>query len=245
MYKNGVRKVWKIIKKVIGKPNDSRKQDLEMFVDGSISKDPKTIVNAFNDYFVDVGPQLASRINSDVNPMPYISAYSKKSIFIPYVTQYNITTILSGINNSSPGWDNILSVILKPFIKEYIKPLTYVINKMSFETGKFPNLLKIAKIIPIFKSGDKTMVSNYRPISVLPVFAKVYEKIMANHPLEFLNSNNTLYNLQFGFCKHFSTSHAIILLVEKINKAISSDKYMIGVFLDFRKAYDTINLSII
>ena len=96
-----------------------------------------------------------------INPMSYISADSKKSIFIPYVTEYEITSILSGINNSSPGWDNIPSV-LKPFIKEYIKPLTYVINK-SFETGKFPNLLKIAKIIPIFKSGDKTMVSNYCP----------------------------------------------------------------------------------
>ena len=128
----------------------------------------------------------------------YISADSKKSIFIPYVTEYEITSILAGINNSSPGWNNIKSVILKPCIKEYIKPLTYVINK-SFETGKFPNLLKIAKIIPIFKSGDKTMVSNYRPISVLLVFAKVCEKIMANHLLEFLNSNNTLYKLQFVF----------------------------------------------
>ena len=244
LYKNDLRKVWKIMKEVIGKTNDSRKQDLEMFVDGSISKDPKTIVTAFNDYFVDIGPQLASRINSDVNPMSYISADSKKSIVIPYGTEYEITTILSGINNSSPGWDNIPSAILKPFIKEYIKPLTYVINK-SFETGKFPNLLKIAKIIPIFKSGDKTMVSNYRPISVLPVFAKVYEKIMANHLLEFLNSNNALYKLQFGFRKHFSTSHAIISLVEKINMAISSDKYMIGVFLDFRKAYDTVNHSIL
>ena len=103
-----------------------------MFVDGSISKDPKTIVNVSNEYFVDIGPKLASRINSDVNPMSYISGDSKKSIFILYVTEYEITTILASINNSSPGWDDIPSVILKPFIKEYIKPLTYVISK-SFE----------------------------------------------------------------------------------------------------------------
>ena len=89
------------------------------------------------------------------------------------------------------------------------------------------------------------MVSNYRPISMLLVFAKVYEKIMANHLLEFLNSNNNLYKFQFGFSKHFSTSHSIISLVEEINKALSSDKYMIGVFLDFRKAYDTVNHSIL
>ena len=109
----------------------------------------------------------------------------------PNFTEYEIATILSGINNSSPGCYNMPSVILKHFIKEYLTPLTYVINK-SFESGKFPNLLKIAKILPIFKSGDKAMVSNYHPISVLPLFAKVYEKIMANHLLEFINSNNTL-----------------------------------------------------
>ena len=87
------------------------------------------------------------------------------------------------------------------------------------------------------------MVSKYRPNSVLPVFAKVYEKIMANHLLETLQSFNTLYKIQFGFRKHFSTSHAInfISLVEEINKAISSEKYMIRLFLDFRKTYDTVN----
>ena len=66
---------------------------------------------SFNDYFDDIGPQLASRNNSDVNPMSYISADSKKSIFIPYVTGYEISTILPGINNSSPGWDNIPSML--------------------------------------------------------------------------------------------------------------------------------------
>ena len=88
------------------------------------------------------------------------------------------------------------------------------------------------------------MVSNYRPISVLSVFARIYEKTMANHLLEFLNSDNTLYKFQLGFRKHSSTSHAIISLVERINKVISSDKYMIGVFLDFRKEYDIVNHSI-
>ena len=112
LFKNDLRKVWKIMKEVIGKIKDSRKQDLEMFVDGSTSKDPKTIVNAFNEYFVDIGPKLASHINSDVNPMSYLSADSKKSIFIPYVTEYETTTILADINNSSPGWNNIPSVIL-------------------------------------------------------------------------------------------------------------------------------------
>ena len=110
--------------------------------------------------------------------------------------------------------DNIPSVILKPYIKEYIKPLTYVINK-SFETDKFPNLLKLAKIIPIFKSGDKTMVSNYHPISVLPVFAKVYEKIMAiiltliTHFINNNNNNNNIY-LKSNIHKMFSRLYNMV-----------------------------------
>ena len=92
-----LRKVWKIMKDIIGKINDhdSKKQDLEILVDGSITKDLEKIVNTFNEYFVGVGPNLASRITSDVNPISHISADSKKSISIPYITEYEITTILS------------------------------------------------------------------------------------------------------------------------------------------------------
>ena len=84
----------------------------------------------------------------------------------------------------------------------------YLINK-SVETGIFPDELKIAKIVPIFKSGDKTLVSNYRPISVLRFFSKIFETILNNHLIEFTEKHNLLYKYQFGFRKQFSTSHAI------------------------------------
>ena len=86
----------------------------------------------------------------------------------------------------------------------------------SINKGIFPDELKIAKVIPIYKFGDNTSIENYRPISVLSVFSKVFEKIMYNHLINFINKHNILYKYQFGFRKRHSTNQAIITLVDKI-----------------------------
>ena len=166
--------------------------------------------------------------------MSYISSSIENSMFLPYIDETEISTIIKNVKNSSPGWDNIPPVLLKSCITSYNKPLTYIINT-SFETGISPDPMKLAKIVPIFMSGDKKIISNYRPISVLTFFSKIFENAISKYLLEFLDSNNTLYKYQFGFRKKFSTSHAIISSVEKINNALSSGKCVTGVFLDFRK----------
>ena len=126
--------------------------------------------------------------------------------------------------------DGILSLLLfKQCLKHYIKPLTYLINS-SFESGTFPEELKLAKVIPIFKSGDKQDISNYRPISILSFFSKVFAKTMYNHLISFIDANKILYKYQFGFRKSHSMNHAIISLVEKVNNAMDSGKISIGVF---------------
>ena len=104
-----------------------------------------------------------------------------------------------------------------------------------FESGTFPEELKLAKVIPIFKSGDKQDISNYRPISILSFFSKVFEKTMYNHLINFIDANKILYKYQFGFRKSHSTNHAIISLAEKVSNAMDSGKISIGVFLDLRK----------
>ena len=92
-------------------------------------------------------------------------------MFIPYISKYEIIEIIKSLKNSSAGYDNIPASIAKQCIQHYIKPLTYLINS-SFECGIFPNELKLAKVIPIFKNGDKQDISNYRPISILSFFSK-------------------------------------------------------------------------
>ena len=212
-------------------------------INGTQTNEPIVISNGFNDHFVNVGPNLANQIHSNKNPLDYIS-HNSHSIFIPEINELEVQIVINDLKHSSPGWDELSSTILKPNIDSYIKPLTYIINQ-SFKDGIFPNELKLAKIIPIYKAGDKSLPTNYRPISVLSLFSKIFEKIMYNHLLSFINTYNILYKFQFGFRKQYSTSHAIITLVEQINNAINSGKIMIGVFLDLSKAFDTVNHSIL
>ena len=135
-------------------------------IEGSLTKDVQQIAKAFNSYFTEIEPNLASKIVSRINPMSYISSNIENSMVLPYIDETEISTI---IKNSSPSWDNIPPVLLQSCITSYIKPLTYIVNK-SFETGIFPDPMKLAKMVPIFKSGDKKIISNYRPISVLTFF---------------------------------------------------------------------------
>ena len=119
-------------------------------------------------------------------------------------------TILS-LKNSSPGYDELPAYIAKQCINNYVMPLTYIIN-MSLMEGIFPSELKLAKVVPIFKSGDSDKVTNYRPISVLS-FSKIFEKIMYNYVINFMGTNNTTYKYHFGFRKNHSTQHTIIVVL--------------------------------
>ena len=98
--------------------------------------------------------------------------------------------------------------MLKKCIDEYIIPITHLVN-LSIRQGTFPNELKLAKIIPNFKPGNQQLISNYRPISVLPFFSKIYEKVMANFLINFLDANGILSNFYFGFRHKHGTTHMV------------------------------------
>ena len=174
IHKTDIAKSWKIIKEIVGKNKNTSKSSLKFKINGTLTNDNHVICNSFNDYFVQVGPQLANTIVSHVNPLSYVKC-NMNSIFLPYISEYEITQNINSLKNSSAGWDLIPTIIAKRSIKFYIKPLTRLINS-SFQSGIFPEDLKLAKVIPIFKSGDQQDISNYRPISVLSFFSKVFEK---------------------------------------------------------------------
>jgi len=108
-----------------------------------------------------------------------------------------------------------------------------------------PNDLKLSKIIPLYKSDDVKSVSNYRPISILPAFSKIIEKLFYNRLLDLINIYNILSNNQYRFRKRLSTSMALIKLIEKLTTSIDNNEYTIGIFLDLAKAFDTVNHSIL
>jgi len=151
-----------------------------------------------------------------------------------------ISYIIKSLNDSAPGADDISSEIVKQSLQYIARPLTHIVN-LSLEQGVFPDEMKVAKVIPLFKAGDKTCVNNFRPISLLPVFSKILEKSMAKRMLQFLTENNILHPHQFGFRPKHTTSMAINILFDKISLALDSNKSFAGVALEFRKAFDTVD----
>ena len=152
--------------------------------------------------------------------------------------------IISKLNSSAPGHDEITLNDIKPVLDTLIPPLTYVTN-LSLSQGVFPDELKMAKIIPLYKANDPMSFNNYRPISLLPLFSKVLERIMYNRLIRFINKNKLLYKYQFGFRKNHSTYMALIILIDKITAALDNGDFTIAVLIDFREAFDTVDHTIL
>ena len=146
--------------------------------------------------------------------------------------------------NKAADFDDLSSNIV---IDAYdtLKNSLFHVFKVSIEQGIFPDSLKIAKVTPIFKSGDKENVSNYRPIYILPVFSKVLERIMYNRVYNQLDSKDLLYEKQFGFQRNNSTEHAILQLKRDITDSFEKGEYTLGVFIDLSKAFDTADHQIL
>ena len=108
-----------------------------------------------------------------------------------------------------------------------------------------PNELKLARVIPLFKADDCMLINNYRPVSILPLFSKIYERIMYNRLWSFIKKHNLLYKYQFGFREKHGTDVAVIVLIDKIMSAFNDGEMVLGVFLDFSKAFDTVDHKIL
>ena len=156
-----------------------------------------------------------------------------------------VRTIISAITNSASGNDELPASILKQCTDSYLEQLTHLIN-LSIYLGIVHDELKVARVIPIFKGEDEQLEQfECRPISILPFFPKISEKIVATCVIDFLDDNMVFYKRQFGFRKNNSTRHAIITLVERVSKALDTGKYVVGVFLDIKKSFDTVDHTIL
>ena len=114
-----------------------------------------------------------------------------------------------------------------------------------FLTGSFPNSLKKAEVLPLYKKGDSTTLSNYRPISILPIISKIIEKCMKSRLTAFIDKYSIVNAGQFGFQRGVSTQDAILQITEQIYESLNKNSSAIGIFIDFSKAFDTINRNIL
>ena len=159
------------------------------------------------------------------------------SIFLSPCTSDEIEIIIRNLENDKAS--DISVTILKKCATIISQHLYRFLNKFM-ESGTFPNILKIGKITPVFKKGDSQILDNYRPISLLPIFGKIFEKIIYNRLYSFLITKNVIYDKQFGFRKNHSTAHAVNYSVNNILCELEKNNHVIGIFLDLSKAFDTI-----
>ena len=130
-------------------------------------------------------------------------------------------------------------------LKNYISPILANLFNQSFSHGVFPSILKTAKVIPIHKKLSKLSCSNYRPISILSNIDKIIERLMHKRLYNFVEENQIVYPLQFGFRKNFSTTLALLSLTEEIQQEMDKGRFGCGIFIDFQKAFDTVDHNIL
>ena len=190
-----------------------------------------------------IGPKLAKDIHSNINPLTYVHNIND-SIAVFDVSCVEVANVIHSLKNSSAGHDEFPTFVGKQCVDGFIEQLTFLVN-FSLQSGVFPSELKLARVVPIFKAGDSSALTNYRPISVLTFFAKVFEKIVYNLILDFISDHNVLYDHQYGFRKGRSTQHAIITLVDKITKSQDMGDIVIAILIDLKKAFDTVDHKIL
>lgn len=213
--------------------------------DGRVEQSPQVIANMFNDYFVSVPQQL---ITGPSGPRPDTLQHcyhQTRSIFLTPVTHLEISSIIKSLKNKkSTGIDNISTQLIKCVEPAISNVLAFIIN-LSFQKGKFPSKLKEATIVPIFKKGDRELLQNHRPIALLCILSKIFEKCMKTRLLSFLNNINYFSPNQFGFTEGKSTETAISVFIENILHSINNGHKASGIFIDFSKAFDLVDHRIL
>jgi len=248
IYSKNIKQTWNVLKKVL-KSNSSKTEIPDLFVsEGKAFSGLNEITEGFNDFFVNVGPKLASSIPSTNKTFSeYLSNPIEQNFIFANVTPETIFETLSLLKSKiSCGKDNISTKLLKDIMPNVISPVVYLFN-LSLKTGFIPDSFKCAKVIPIFKSGATCDFTNYRPISLLSSFSKLLEKLVSRQMFRFIDKYNIIYSHQYGFRPKHDTSHPLLQFLDKIYQGLKKDEseYTLGVFLDLKKAFDTVDFDIL
>ena len=250
-YRTNMKKTWRTINETLNRNKKGSNVTSLFYHNGKTLSNLEEIANAFNVYFANIGEKLASEIGENINNN---ADYTNYISMLPSVeTRFQFKCITDNDtrlaidkleNKNSSGHDGISNKLLKVLKFELSKSLTLIINQM-ITTGVFLDSFKISKIIPLFKKGDSSLLSNYRPISLLPTISKIFERILYNQLYEYFNSNNLLAEQQYGFRSNHSTEYATIKFVDHISKEMESGNTPAALYIDLSKAFDTLSFDIL
>lgn len=242
------RKTWDVMREVIyNKPSKKSCQIPSILFNNQSYTGSFDKANLINDFFssIGVGTQTngsSLNLSDEQQSLQSTMGTSRSSLtFFEPTTSEEISRVIQSLQlSSSAGYDNISTLHLRSNIDLYANYLSTQINK-SFQSGIFPTALKIARVIPIYKSGSRNVMDNYRPISILSSFSKVYEKVIYNRLEAFLLENSLIDKNQFGFLKNSSTVSASTCLINSIVNQTDQRLRTGCIFLDIKKAFDSVN----
>ena len=246
--KHNIKNTWDILRKAIGKRNNKSNFPQTFSLENESVSDQSKIAEAFNNYFSKIGKLTSQNVpNSPKHYTDYLTNPVLNSIFIEPIEPSKLIDIVNKMKpKTSSGHDEISTKMIKQTINHIILPLTHIVNK-SLTTGIVPQQLKIAKVIPVYKSSNHDQLKNYRPISLLPAFSKIFEKVMFNKIMSYLNSKKLFYEHQYGFRSKHSTIHPVLHLLNNCAEVnnMQPKKLTMSIFCDLSKAFDVINHDIL
>ena len=245
-HQTDIKKTWEGLRKLVNMKKSVRFSISQLNVNGKIVDNPAEIAEKLNKFFVNVGPETERKVPKvpHASPLNYLKNRNQFEMVIAHISQEEVLAIVNSLPNKSTGPSSIPLRLLKDVADLIIIPLCNIIN-LSFSLGIFPDLLKVTKVVAIHKGGSTQEVNNFRPISLLSIFDKIIEKLMHKRLYDFFDEHNILYELQFGFRKKMSTSHSLLEITEEIKESIDNGKFGCGIFIDLKKAFDTVNHKIL
>jgi len=244
--KNNIKLSWNILNHAINRKNTKLGPPDSITVRDVKISDKQQMANEFNSYFSNIANLVCEQIPpSRSNYKDFLTGTHNKSFFLHPVIPEDIISIAKHMKGKkSVGHDNISTLLMKSTIEYTAKPLAHIFNH-SFTEGIIPLKLKTAKIVPVYKKGNHDNLNNYRPISLLPAYSKLLEKIVCKQLTSFLTKENILYEHQYGFRPNHATIHPISHLLYDISQADDKKEITLATFLDLSKAFDTINHEIL
>jgi hypothetical protein len=246
-FKDDVKKTWSAINGMLSRTKELKDFPKYFLIHGQYVSDIKTISNEFNKFFVTVGNIQTSNIALPQNRSfeEYLTTPVNQNFHFHCVNKLEIYKIIDNLKpKSSTGIDGLSNKLLKQIKFEISDILTVIINQ-SLTTGIFPEKLKLAKVIPLFKKGDNSLFSNYRPISILPSLSKVIERIMHSQIQQYFNKNKLLFESQYGFRPEHSTELAALEVIDRILTQMDNNEICINLFLDLSKAFDCLDHDVL
>lgn len=232
---NDTRRNWQVINEFLN--NKCREQITKIRTEAETYSHPTDIANAFSEYFSSTCESLRNPPLPTLPRQPY-------SFFLRPTSAEEVLRVITSLRSTGPGLDSVHPSHIKLVSSELSPVIADIVNKM-FKAGIFPDSLKVGRITPVHKKGDRELLSNYRPICILPFFSKIIERLMHTRLISYLTKFNLLTSKQYGFRPGYSTELALLTLTDKIKGAIDQGFVVGGVFIDLTKAFDTINHKIL